>query len=251
MPIGPARMPFMRHLDELRRRLTIVLAVLGVLTLGMYFYSEPVYALLIAPVREIVGENAVVLRVFDAMMIRFKVGLFAAVIISSPLIVWQVMAFFLPALKPTERKWLVPTFASILALFLGGAAFCYFIVLGPGFGWLVDQAGDTFTYMATAADLVTSILWFLFGFGIAFQTPVVVFYLVYFGVVPYRTLRRNWRVAWVAMVIIAAMATPDWSPVSMGILAVAMIALYEVSLLLVRVVLSKKIARQQAELEAI
>ncbi len=244
-------MPFMQHLDELRRRLAVVLGVVGLLALGMYFYSEPVYSLLIAPVKDIVGDSAVVLRVFDAMMIRFKVGVFAAVVIASPLIFWHVLAFFLPALRPTERKWVVPTFVSMVVLFLAGAAFCYTTVLGPGFQWLVDQAGDIFTYMPTGADLVTSILWFLLGFGIAFQTPVVVFYLVYFGLVPYKTLRQNWRVAWVMMVIVAAMATPDWSPVSMGILAVAMIVLYELSLLLVRVVLGKKIARQQAELEAI
>lgn len=250
MPIGPARMPFLSHLDELRRRLMVVLSVVAVLVIGLYFFAEPIYSFLIERVRDIVGDKALMLRVFDPMMVKFKVGTFAAIIVASPLIIWHVLAFFLPALRPKERKWVVPTFFAMLVLFVGGAAFCYYLILGPAFVWLVGQSGAVFEFRATGTDLVTSILWFLFGFGIAFQTPVIVFYLVYFGVVPYATLRRNWRVAWVVMTVVAAMATPDWSPVSMGALAVAMIVLYELSLVLVRVLLSRKIAAQRAALEA-
>lgn len=251
MPIGPARMPFMHHLDELRKRLTLVVAVVLVLIVVMYAFSEPIYRFITMPVADLTGDKAVTLRVFDPMMVRFKVGTFAAVLISSPLIIWQAMAFFLPALKTRERKWVVPTFLVMVALFVAGAAFCYTLILHSAFEWLIGQAGEIFTYMPTGADLITSILWFLFGFGVAFETPVVVFYLVFFGVVPYKTLRENWRVVWVVLVIVAAMATPDWSPVSMGLLAAAMIVLYEISMFVVRIVLRKKIARQRAELEAL
>jgi sec-independent protein translocase protein TatC len=101
-------------------------------------------------------------------------------------------------------------------------------------------------FQAVATDLVTVVSYFILGFGVAFQTPVIVFYLVYFGVVPYAKLRKNWRIVWVAVVIAAAMITPDWSPVSMGALSGAMLGLYELSMLLVRVVLAKKIAAQKA-----
>lgn len=240
-------MPFMEHIAELRRRLTIVAVVVAPLAIGLYFFSEPIYSFIVAPVQGIIGEQAVVLRVFDAMMLRFKVAFFASVIISSPLIIWQVMAFFLPALKERERKFVVPTFFAMVALFASGAAFCYLTILGPGFTWLVEQAGEIFRYLPTGPDLITSILWFLLGFGLAFQTPVIVFYLTYFGIVPYATLRRNWRQAWIVIIIVAAIATPDWSPFNMLALSAAMIVLYEVSLLLVRVVLRKKIAQQKAE----
>jgi sec-independent protein translocase protein TatC len=81
---------------------------------------------------------------------------------------------------------------------------------------------------------------------VAFQTPVIVFYLVYFGVIPYRVLRENWRIVYVAITIAAAMITPDWSPVSMGALALSMVALYEISLLACRMFLSRRIKRQNA-----
>ena len=72
-----------------------------------------------------------------------------------------------------------------------------------------------------------------------------VFYLVYFGVVPYKKLRESWRIIYVTITILAAMITPDWSPVSMGALAIAMVVLYELSMLACRVVLGKKIKAQR------
>jgi len=84
-------------------------------------------------------------------------------------------------------------------------------------------------------------MWFLAGFGLAFEVPIVVFYLVYFDVVPYAKLRKNWRVVWVVIVVVASMITPDWNPWSMAALSGVMIALFEASMLLVRAMLSRKI----------
>jgi len=240
-------MPFMGHIGELRKRLTIIVVVLSVTTVAMYFFADPIYAFLIAPVKNALGDRPVIaLRVLDPMMVRFKVAIWAGVIIASPVLIWQVLSFFLPALKPKEQKWFMATFVSALVLFVAGAAFCYTVILPPSFAWLVDQSGSIMEFQAVATDLVTVVSYFILGFGVAFQTPVIVFYLVYFGVVPYATLRKNWRVVWVAVVVAAAMITPDWSPVSMGALAGAMLGLYELSMLLVRVVLRKKIEAQKA-----
>lgn len=237
----------MGHIGELRKRLTIIVAVVSVTTVAMYFFADPIYEFLIGPVKSALGDRPVVaLRVLDPMMVRFKVALWAGVIVASPVIIWQVLRFFLPALKPKEQKWFMATFVAMLVLFVIGAAFCYEVILPPSFSWLVGQAGSIMEFQAVATDLVTVVSYFILGFGVAFQTPVIVFYLVYFGVVPYAKLRQNWRVVWVAIVIVAAMITPDWSPVSMGALAGAMLGLYELSMLLVRVVLSKKIAAQKA-----
>jgi len=247
MPIAAKRMPFMGHIGELRKRLTIIVVVLSVTTVAMYFFADPIYAFLIAPVKNALGDRPVIaLRVLDPMMVRFKVAIWAGVIIASPVLIWQVLSFFLPALKPKEQKWFMATFVSALVLFVAGAAFCYTVILPPSFAWLVDQSGSIMEFQAVATDLVTVVSYFILGFGVAFQTPVIVFYLVYFGVVPYATLRKNWRVVWVAVVVAAAMITPDWSPVSMGALAGAMLGLYELSMLLVRVVLRKKIEAQKA-----
>jgi sec-independent protein translocase protein TatC len=240
-------MPFMGHIGELRKRLTVVIAVVSVTTVAMYFFADPIYAFLIGPVKDALGDRPVVaLRVLDPMMVRFKVALWAGVVLASPVIIWQTLSFFLPALKAKEQKWFMATFVAMLVLFVVGASLCYVVILPPSFAWLIGQSGSIMEFQAVATDLVTVVSYFILGFGVAFQLPVIVFYLVYFGVVPYAKLRENWRVVWVVIVIAAAMITPDWSPVSMGALSLAMVGLYELSMLLVRVVLAKKIAAQKA-----
>lgn len=251
MPIGPAKMPLLQHLDELRKRLFVVFGVLSVATIGLYFVTDQIFSLLLAPVIPILkGGKFVTLGVLDPMTVRFGLSFWSAIVVCSPLIIWEVMAFFLPALRPKERKWFIPTFVAAVVLFLAGAAFCYELILGASFSWLASQSGDIMGFMPQAGDALTVVEFFLIGFGLAFQTPIIVFYLVYFNVIPYKKLRQNWRIVYVSTFIIAAGITPDWSPVSMLSLAAAMIVLYEISLALVRVVLARRIrARELAAAE--
>ena len=86
----------------------------------------------------------------------------------------------------------------------------------------------------------------LLGFGIGFELPVIVFYLVIFNIVPYAKLRASWRVVYVVLMLVASAATPDWSPGTMGGLYLALVVLYEASMLLARVALRKRIAAQKA-----
>lgn len=247
MPISPKRMPFMGHLAELRSRLTVVVVVLGVTSVAGYFFATPIYTFLIAPLQPVLGDKpAVTLKLLEAMSVRFKLGVWGALVVSSPVIIYEALAFFLPALKPKERAWFLWTFAAAVVLFLGGVAFCYAVVLEPSAQWLAAQNGEIFSYLPTGADLVTLAMYFMLGFGIAFEVPVLVFYLVYFGVIPYDKLRKNWRVVWVVLATVAAMITPDWSPVTMGLLALAMIGLFEGTMLLLRVLLARKIRAQRA-----
>lgn len=245
-------MPFMSHIGELRNRLFVVFAALSIATVVAYFFTNQIFTFLLAPILPILnGGIPVSLSFLDPMTVRFALAFWTAVVVCSPLISWQVLAFLMPALRPKERKWALPTFAAMVVLFIAGVAMCYIIILPASFQWLADQSGTIMKFMPQAGDTVTVVEFFLLGFGIAFQTPVIVFYLVYFGVVPYKKLRESWRIIYVTITILAAMITPDWSPVSMGALAIAMVVLYELSMLACRVVLAKKIkAQAEADSEA-
>ena len=192
---------------------------------------------------------------FDAFSVRITVALWTALVATAPITLWQILAFFLPALKPKERKWFVPTFIAALCLFIGGTVFCYCIILNPAFQWLTDQATGFATIMPEAAQWVDIIIKFELGFGIGFEMPLVVFYLVMFGIIPYKKLRASWRGMYVGLLVFSAMVTPDASPVTMGLMFAAMVVLYEISLLAARVGLAKRIkrqeeARKQEQLEA-
>lgn len=243
-------MPFLSHVGELRRRAFVIVVALLVVSAVMYFFTDQVFAFLIRPVLGALpkGIKPTFTTPLEAMTVRFMAALWSAVVITSPIIAWQLMAFFLPALKPRERKWFFPTFVAMVILFAIGVAFCYIMILPASFQWLIDQGGRIMQPLITMDSIVTVIEWFLLGFGIAFQTPIIVFYLVYFGVIKYRKLRESWRIIYVVIVIIAAGITPDFSPVSMMALAAAMIVLYELTMLLLRGVLSRRIREQNREL---
>ena len=124
MPIGPGRMPLLDHLGELRRRLTIVVVTLIAFTLIMYFAAPTVIDLLTDPIKPFVPDGKFYIgSALGGFTTRFSIGFRTALVMCSPMIVWQVLAFFLPALKPNERKWVVPTVLTATCLFFVGMIF--------------------------------------------------------------------------------------------------------------------------------
>ena len=238
MPIGPARMPIMDHLGELRRRVTIIVVSVIVCALIVYFATPALIELMIGQIEAAMrGATLVVTTVLGGFTIRFKVALFFSVIICSPIIIWEVLAFFLPALKPNERKWVVPTVAAMVFLFFLGMVFCFFVVQSAAFGWLLDQSFEIGTIMPSAEDYLDIYMLLEIGFGLAFQLPLVIFYLSILHLVPYRTFRQQWRIVYVAFMALSAVVTPDASPVTMILMFAVLIALYEVALAISRYVI--------------
>lgn len=252
MPIGPARMSLMEHLGELRMRLVRVIVCLIVAIIVFYLATPTVANFLLLPVADFMpktedGTVALnVLGAFDAFSVRMTIALWTSIVACMPVILWQVLAFFLPALKPKERKWFIPTFCAAVALFLFGTVFCYCIILNPAFEWLTSQASGFAEILPEASRWIDIIIKFELGFGFAFELPLVVFYLVMFNIIPYKKLRSSWRVVYIVLLTFSAVVTPDASPVTMGLMFAAMVFLYELSLLAARIGLKKRI-KSQAE----
>ena len=253
MPIGPARMPLMDHLGELRMRLVRIVVALLVGICVFYLATPTVAQFLLAPIAEFLpaDENGyavlTALDPFESFSVRFIISFWMAIMACAPLILWQILAFFLPALKPKERKWFIPTFAAATALFIFGTVFCYLIILHPAFQWLTDQSIGFAEITARANSYIDIIVKFEIGFGLAFELPLIVFYLVVFGVIPYAKLRASWRYVYIGLLVVSAMVTPDASPVTMLLMFAAMVALYEASLLVSRVVLGKRVKEQEEQ----
>ena len=254
MPIGPARMPLFDHLGELRMRLVRIVVCLLIGVCVFYFATPTMGQFLMIPISEYLPKGPdglpsfMAIDPFEAFSTRFKISIWAAIVACSPVILWQLLAFFLPALKPNERKWFIPTFAAAVVLFILGTVFCYCIILNPAFQWLTDQAMGLGTVTPRMASYVDIIIKFELGFGVAFELPLVIFYLVVFNVVPYKKLRDSWRGVYVGLLVFCAIVTPDASPVTMALMFAALIVLYEVSLLLARIVLAGRIKKQNQEL---
>ncbi len=249
-------MPLFDHLGELRMRFIRIVVCLLIAVCVFYLATPTIAQFLVQPVIEFMpteadGSPAWIYRdAFGAFSVRFTIAMWSALVACMPVIIWQVLAFFLPALKPNERKWFIPTFAIAVGLFIFGTIFCYLVILHPAFQWLTDQGKGFVTLLPEAKEWIDIIIKFEVGFGFAFELPLIVFYLTIFEVVPYAKLRGAWREIYIALLVISAFITPDASPVTMFLLFAAMLSLYEVSMLASRMVLGNKIKKQKLELEA-
>ncbi len=223
------RLTVFEHIDELRSRLTkIVIAVILAGVVG-FIFSHDILNILTARLDP--KFNLVYRNIMEPFMARFKLGLIGGLILATPVIFYQLLAFLSPALKGTERRILYPMVFFMVLLFSMGAALGYFIVLPFAWTWLFSQGTELeLIQILTVSDFINFVTLFLFAFGVAFETPLVLAIMMRLGIVKRETLRANWRIAYVVILIVAAMATPDWSLPPMLILGGSMIILYEATL---------------------
>ena len=244
MPVGPARMPLLDHLGELRRRLTIIIVSVIIGTAVFYFATPTIIDLLTDPIAPFVGGKFYIMSSLGGFSLRFSIALKTAAVVCVPMILWQILGFFLPALKPKERRWVVPTLFLATALFFIGAIFCYLFIVPSAFEWLIGETNTIATAFADLENYLNTEVLLMIGFGVAFELPLVVFYLAVFHIVPYATFRGAWRYIYVAMAVVAATVTPDASPVTMLFMYAVLLSLYEVSLLVTRFVIVAREGKQ-------
>ncbi|NTW28708.1 MAG: preprotein translocase subunit TatC [Coriobacteriia bacterium] len=260
----------MSHIGELRHRFLVIAVTIAFGSVIAYSFTPDILGWLFAPVYPYLpGDHSlVVLSPFEAFMFRFRVASYAAIVLTSPIWVWQVLAFFLPALEEKERKFFYPSFVAIVALFVGGNLFCHYFVVGPSFAWLIGQANGgvdvsqllytwfhigsgasnaattSLSTLPSAAPFLNGVLVLMVAFGITFELPVLLFFLMSVGLVKYATMRKNWRFVYLGLITFGSLATPDWSPVTIGTLIGALIILYEATMLIAKYALAAKIKQQ-------
>ncbi len=239
-------MPLMDHLGELRRRLTIVIVSVVITAVIIYFATPTLIDIMMDPIRRVMPSDAdlMIFTTLGGFTIRFKVAVFFGVIVCTPIIIWEAMGFFLPALKANERKWVVPTVAAMVVLFFIGMIFCYLVIQKAAFGWLLAQTDAFAEQVVDAEDFLDIMMKLEVGFGIAFELPLAIFYLSTLHLVPYKTFRSQWRYVYVGLLTLSACVTPDASPVTMIIMFAALIGLYEIALAIARVVITAKDGRE-------
>ena len=247
----PKSIPFFQHFNELRRRLTQYFAVL--IILSFLFYWEPIHLFLLRDVffRDVIPQlptgGFALMGIFDAMTFRFTVGVYGALIITLPLLIYHIFAFFAPAVKQGERKWIFPTIAAAGGLFVAGVLFAYFLILPTAVEWLLAQHTQYTFEVPQAQPWLAGVSLLLLAFGISFELPLVIFALIGLGIISYPAIRESWRVAYVAIFVAAALITPDRGPVTMVALAIAMLFLYEGGLLAARFILASKVDEQYVD----
>jgi sec-independent protein translocase protein TatC len=223
-------MSFIGHLEELRKRIIIVLIVFAVAFIPAYIYHTKILEFITAP---LANKKLVFLEVTEPFLVNIKLAFFAAAAVAIPVLVYQIVVFIKPALSEKIRKNLSILTVVFLILFAGGVAFSYELMIPVAVKWLLGQ-GTGLSQILSVNKYVSFIGWFLIGAGIMFEMPLVLLFLIKADIITVAQLRKQWRVVYIVILLLCAIITPDWSPVTMGILAVPMILLYELALIFAR-----------------
>lgn len=252
------RMTFWEHIEELRARLKIIIAALlvlfvlfmtfamGSVTLGTVsipmvvpaFASDQtpmanqfflmLKAFLVPPLVNGIPLHFSFKTPWDGVLVQIKAAMFLAILVGSPVIVYELGAFIGPALKPSERRLILRIAAPVLILFLAGIALCLVVVLPFTFRLLYSvqtTVGADFLVLF-ADDFISFTLLFLLAFGLAFQLPVLMYGLSWLGVLSADFWKKYWRFAMIAIFFFGAIITPDGSGVTMMLVSLPMMALY-------------------------
>ncbi len=228
-------MSLVEHLEDLRRRILLAAAGLLLASAVGLLAHDYLLRLLLRPVPQL--TQLVALTVLEPLLVRFKLALVFGIVVSFPWLLYQALLFVVPAITAREARYVIPIAGLSLVLSAVGVGFGYFLVLPVSTAWLLNQAGTVMALQISALAYVSYAVWFLAIFAFAFQTPLVVVALVGLGVMSPAHLRREWRTVYLGLGILALLITPDWNPVSNFLVAAAMIGLYELSLLLVQLIL--------------
>ncbi len=233
-----AEMPFLDHLEELRRRIIWALLALAICAiLGFFVVTElDVIGILERPFQQVMPDrNLLFTSPTTPVVVTFKLAFVVGFIMALPVIAFQAWSFFSPALYEHEKRLVVPAIAVGFLLFLAGIAMAYFFVLPLGLNFLLGFQAESLEPIITIDEYLKFATRLIIAFGVIFEMPVILVLLGLLGIVTPAGLRKYRRHAIVILAIAAALLTPA-DVGTMLMLFTPMILLYELSIWLVQVV---------------
>jgi sec-independent protein translocase protein TatC len=217
------------HLDELRRRIIIALvALIGSAVLCLPASSAILYALKL-PARGAI-EKLVYFSPEEALLIYMRVSIIAGIVLSFPILAYQAWAFTAPALGENFKKYTVYFMLASVLAFAAGCAFAYFALLPAALSFLLTIGRGELEPVISATRYIAFVTGFILACGAVFEMPVAAFFLGRTGVINAGLMRKKFKYAFVIILIAAAIITPTGDAFNMIILALPMLALYELSI---------------------
>ena len=217
------------HLEELRTRLIRAVLYLVAGTSGAWFCYHRLYDILLSPVLPALqraGGNIITSTWMEGFLAQFQVSLIGGVTVAVPLLLWELWGFVAPGLTDTERRAARVVLPLSVLLFASGVALC-FLLAPRAVVWMMSFNPPGAVPLFQLQKQVSLMAKLCLAFGLCFQLPLVVAFLVKVGIVGPQTLRAKRREAIVLIFLVAAVVTPTWDPLTMTILALPIVFLYE------------------------
>jgi sec-independent protein translocase protein TatC len=232
-----ARMPVLEHLVELRRRIMISALAVVAGAIVAYVFSNDIIRFLTDYYKDATHGKRDALYFTgpaDAFLTRIKVATYGGIVLALPVWLYQLWRFVTPGLNPKEKKYAVPFVVSAILLFAFGA-FVAFQTLEPALRFLIDTGGSVQQPLLTADRYLSLVSLMIVAFGVSFEFPVVLVFLLLARVLTTARLRKWRRGAIVFIVIFAAVITPSQDPYSLFFMAIPMYVFYEAAILIGRI----------------
>jgi sec-independent protein translocase protein TatC len=225
------KLPITDHLTELRSRLIKSLLAIAAGFAVSYGFSEKIIKFLIAPLIKAMppGGHIISTKLQEVFLVSIKAAFFSALILSSPVIFYQIWKFVMPGLYAHERRHVGPFVLAATFFFLLGASFAYFVVFPFGFKFFLSYSSWGIDPNLRIEDYLGFIVTILIAFGAIFELPVVIFFLAKIGIVSPQFLKKQRRYAILVIAVAAAILTPP-DPISMMFMMVPLLVLYELSI---------------------
>lgn len=237
MSVPRGEMPFFEHLRELRRRLFHAFAGLIVAFGVAYAFAKDLFRWLRIPYDTAYANvyeatpTLVTRSVLESFVVYLKIGLLGGIFLASPWLFYQLWRFIAPALEKREKMHVLPFVFLATVFFVSGALFGYFFVFPQSFEFFLSiTKGERIDNLIGMDDYYQFASWMLLGFGITFEAPLIVLYLVYFRILSTRHLVAHWRGVIVGILIGSAIITPTPDFATMFMMAAPLIVLYLVTI---------------------
>lgn len=236
------------HLIELRQRLMRAVIAIAIAFIPCAMFSNRLFTMIAMPLLEKMpqGTSMIATNVVAPFMAPLKLALFLSIFLAMPVVLYQAWAFVAPGLYRHEKRFAMPLLISSIVLFYTGAAFAYFIVFPLMFAFLTSTVPIGVQVMTDMTNYLDFVLLLFFAFGIAFEIPIATVLLAATGLVHVDVMAKHRGYVILGIFIVAAFLTPP-DAISQSFMAVPMYLLYEVGIIMSRLLLKDKLARQRAE----
>ena len=235
------KLPFTAHLEELRSRLIVCFIAVGIGFAICYGFKETLFDILVAPLTSVMqtGDKIIFTGLPEAFFTYLKVAFLAGIFLAAPVILYEFWMFVAPGLYKKERRILMPIVILSAFFFVGGALFGYFVVFPWGFKFFLGFATETIRPLPSMREYLGFSSKLLIAFGLAFELPIVLTFMARIGLVTVEFLAKNRKYALLLFFVGAAILTPP-DVVTQIMMALPLMALYELSILGARIFGKKK-----------
>jgi len=223
------------HLIELRKRLGISVVVVILFAFIAFGFNQQIIAFAKAPLMGIMNGADPFIGGIGIFFTALKISIFTGFLLALPVVFSQLWAFIAPGLYDNEKKYVLPFVTISTFMFLIGVSFAYYIVIPLGFEFLWIFAGNLVNFLQTLDEYIGIFTKILFGFGVAFELPVILFFLAILGLVDDKGLKDFFGHAVLIIFVFAALLTPP-DVITQLLMAGPLILLYSLSILIVRMV---------------